>query len=414
MLFFLAIMAVLGLAFSAMSPEARRRLLQLAVDLANQLIDEAVRERPECDAFRRALRARTRWAVVTPALIVLNVTIYLLMVREVGPVNDPETIARWGGNYWLLTRNGDWWRLVTSIFVHAGFFQLLINALGVAQIGLIAERLVGRVIAISVFLTAGVFASLMNLMAHPTATSFGASGAICGLYGLLIASWIWGMRRRSDLSIPLATIKMIAPAASVFVLYNLANDSVATAAELTGVLIGLMWGAVLAKGVNDLKPGIRRVPHLGAAAAVLALVAAVPLRGATDIKPELERAAAVEERTVDAFQKAAERFKSGRITADALAVVIDRTIIPELRVTDARLRALVAVPDVHKPMVAVAQDYVQLRIESWRLRSDYIRKAQRVPAPGAEMAEYRVNNRTIARAEVTERAALEALRKFHN
>ena len=76
------------------------------------------------------------------------------------------------------------------------------------------------------FLIAGVLASLVHLVTHPMATSIGASGAIFGLYGLLLASSIWGMRHRSDVTIPLTAVKTLVPAAAVFILYSLANDSV--------------------------------------------------------------------------------------------------------------------------------------------------------------------------------------------
>jgi hypothetical protein len=100
------------------------------------------------------------------------------------------------------------------------------------------------------------------------------------------------------------------------------------------------------------------------------------------------------------------------MTAEALALLIDRTIIPELQVTAARLKALVGVPKEHQPLVANAEEYVRLRSESWRLRSEWLLKAGRAPRRGTEAAEHRANNRTIARAEETERAALEALERL--
>ena len=54
---------------------------------------------------------------------------------------------------------------------------------------------------------------------------------------------------------------------------------------------------------------------------------------------------------------------------------------------------------------------MRLRSESWRLRSEWLRKAGLEPRRGAEAAQYKANNRTIARAAETERAALEALER---
>ena len=409
---FLALLLVVGVVLTAMAPEARERLRQVVLAALATIKHEATRSRPENEQFREALRARTRWAVVTPALIVVNVTVFFLMVRDAGAVSDPDTMIRWGGNFWLNTRNDEWWRLLTSIFVHTGMFHLLVNIAGLTQIGLILERLAGRLIVVAVFLTAGVFASLVNLNTHPLALGAGASGAIFGLYGLLLASSIWGIRHRSSVTIPLTTVKTLVPAAAVFILYNVANDSLGGAAEIWGLLVGLMWGAVLTKGVSDCKPAARRLAHLTAAAVVIAVLFAIPLRGATDVKPELERTVAAEDRMAAAYRKAAERFRIGATEADELALLIDRTIIPELKVTGARLQALVAVPEEHRPLVATAEEYVRLRSESWRLRSDWLRKAGRAPARGNEAAQHRIDSRTIARAEERERAALEALKKI--
>jgi membrane associated rhomboid family serine protease len=397
-----------------MAPQSRERIRQVVLTSISQVKTEASRSRPEIEQFREALRGRTRWAVVTPALIALNVTVFVLMVFGHGAISDPATLADWGGNFWLGTRNGEWWRLVTSIFVHAGTFHLLVNVAGFVQIGLILERLVGRLIVMAVFLTAGVFASLVNLITDPMGMSFGASGAIFGLYGLLLASSIWGMRHRSSVTIPLRAVNRLAPAAVVFLLYNLASDSLGTAAELTGLFVGLVCGAFLTRGVTERKPGALRVAHVVAAAAVMAVVSAIPLRGVTDVKPELERTIAAEDRMAGAYKKASERFKSGATTAEALALLIDRTIIPELRVTDARLKALAGVPEEHQPLVASAEEYVRLRSESWRLRSEWLHTADIAPRRGSEAAQHRANNRTIGKAEEKQRAALDALERIRS
>lgn len=407
-----AVILVLALVFYSTSPQTRDELIRRAVAGIKQVRHEATRTRPECEQFREALRSRTRWAVVTPALVALNVAVFAFMVSAPGPVGDAETLLDWGGNFWLRTRNGEWWRLAASMFVHAGIFQLLVNVAGFAQIGLILERLVGRLIVAAVFLTAGVFASLVNLTTHPMAMSFGASGAVFGLYGLLLASSIWGIRHRSNVTIPLTIAKTLAPGAGVFILYNLANDSLGGSAELTGFLVGMVCGAVLTRGVSERKPAARRLAHVAATSVVMAVLSAIPLRGVTDVKPELERTVATEARTADAYRKASDRFRNGKMSAEALARLIDQAVMPELQATDERLKALTGVPQQHQSLVTDAEEYVRLRSESWRLRAEWLRKAGKLPRRGAEAAQHRANNRTIAQAEETERAALELLKNI--
>jgi hypothetical protein len=217
-LVFLSLLSIVGMVFIAMAPQARARLREVVLASIIQLKHEAARSRPDIEEFREALRARTRWAFVTPALIAVNVTVFVLMLGGAGALGDPATLAGWGGNYWLGTRNGEWWRLVTSIFVHAGMFHLLVNIAGLTQIGLILERLVGRVIVTRCFYS-GVFA-----VPEPHHASAGheqrRSGGF-GLYGLVLASSIWGCHRRQ---IPLRAATRLVPAAGVHP-YNLARDS---------------------------------------------------------------------------------------------------------------------------------------------------------------------------------------------
>jgi len=65
-----------------------------------------------------------------------------------------------------------------------------------------------------------------------------------------------------------------------------------------------------------------------------------------------------------------------RITAEALAQLIDRTIVPELHAAEARLKELDRVPHEHQPLVAGAEEYFRLRDASWRLRVEGLQKAK--------------------------------------
>ena len=71
--------------------------------------------------------------------------------------------------------------------------------------GEILERLVGPLAFGSVYLAAGVFGGLVSLSAYPVAVTVGASGAIFGLYGLLLATAAWGVIHPTEMSIPLRT-----------------------------------------------------------------------------------------------------------------------------------------------------------------------------------------------------------------
>lgn len=393
MTFLILLIVLAGVAFTAMSAEERVRLARTALAAIREARDVIAERRRQPEPFRDALRARTRWAIVTPALVVLNLTIFVRMLFDSGALGDPAALVVWGGSIGPRTTNGEWWRLVTSLFVHTGFLHLVANMLGLLQLGLLLERLVGRVASAVVYVSAGVFASLARLSALPVDVAVGASGAIFGMYGLLLASAIWSLFNRSAVTIPLRTLKRLVPAAAVFLLYN----GLQSRADHAGFLVGLACGLLLARGISERKPAVRRVAVAMAATAVIAIVTAVPLRGVTDARPEMARVISVEDRTASAYETVRDRFTQGRITAEKLSELIDRTIVPELEETRGRLKVLTGVPEVHQPMVAHAEDYLRLREESWRLRADGLRKA---------------NLLTLRKADDRERAALRIIKKL--
>ena len=89
--------------------------------------------------------------------------------------------------------------------------------------------------------------------------------------------------------------------------------------------------------------------------------------------PEIEGIVAVEERTSKTYRTAADQFTAGRISAEALAEVID-AILPELQAGRGRLELLDRLPREQQPLVAAAKEYLQLRDESWSIRAEALRR----------------------------------------
>ena len=81
-----------------------------------------------------------------------------------------------------------------------------------------------------------------------------------------------------------------------------------------------------------------------AAALVLALGAAVPLRGTGDARSDIERIVALEARTAGVYDAAVDRFRRGQVAATSLARLIDGTIVPELQAARAQLEAVERIP----------------------------------------------------------------------
>ena len=130
---------------------------------------------------------RQYWAV--PLLIDLNLLVWLAMTLSGVSATAPtgHELVRWGSNVSSLTLHGQPWRLVTSLFVHGGFTHLLLNMASLWLLGLLLEARTGGGRLLAAYLASGLGACLATLWYHADGiNSTGASGAIFGLYGVML------------------------------------------------------------------------------------------------------------------------------------------------------------------------------------------------------------------------------------
>jgi rhomboid protease GluP len=130
---------------------------------------------------------RQCWAV--PLLIDLNLLVWLAMTLSGVSATAPSghALAGWGSNVTGLTWPGQPWRLLTSLFVHGGITHLLLNMASLWLLGVLLEARTGGTRLLAAYLASGVAASVATLWYHSGGiNSTGASGAIFGLYGLLL------------------------------------------------------------------------------------------------------------------------------------------------------------------------------------------------------------------------------------
>jgi len=444
-------------AYRMTTPEERKRFYAFAyarsLDFLVDLKAAANRPRPDYDAFRDELRARMRFAAA-----------FVLMLFGAGAISNPETLMAWGASLGIRTTNGEWWRLVTSTFVHSGLLHVLVDLAVLIQLGLILERLVGRLTLAAVYLSAGIFDGLINVSSRPVVVTVSASGAIFGLYGLLLAALFWqtfhGWRRRpaadaqeittyadaqeadaqaysdeyaqaqqadaqvvasNDLRIPPIAMRRLAIGGVVFILYSTFSGH-ATTAEFMGLLVGMMYGVIFARRASECVPKTRTVAYAMGATAALAGIAAFVIGSIADVKPELARVLDLEKSTAAEYRMELDGLKKGRVTAEALARLAEGHIVSEFQEADARLKALSNVPAEHQPALADAREYVRLRSASWAARGMTIRRSyakQPQKPEGADDTAWRIqlqekfrsDSAARARAEGAERESLEALQR---
>jgi rhomboid protease GluP len=186
---------------------------------------------------------------VTTALVAINIGVFVAMVFTGSSIMNPgNEIVRWGANAVELTVGGEYWRLVTAAFVHIGIIHLAFNMWCLLSLGRLSERLFGRWPTAVIYLLTGIGGNLLSVaysLAHePGRVSAGASGAIFGITGAILAGVKFG-----NLSISSGEKRAIFSSVIFFAGFNFflgMSGGVDNMCHLGGFLSGLIIGLPLA------------------------------------------------------------------------------------------------------------------------------------------------------------------------
>ncbi len=213
---------------------------------------------------------------VTSVLIGLNVLVFALMTLfGVSPVSpEIEQLKKWGADWGPLTLTANqYWRILTSNYVHIGIIHIALNMWCLWNLGALAERIFDRWTYVLTYTACGIGGSIVGLWWSPILVAAGASGAIFGIAGALIAALYMGR-----LPVPPSAIKATLRSLLSFAGYNLFFGAVvpgiSNAAHLGGLVTGLGLGAVLAPRLTappDERNSWRRLVFLVAGVLLFAL-----------------------------------------------------------------------------------------------------------------------------------------------
>ncbi|MEO8705797.1 MAG: rhomboid family intramembrane serine protease, partial [Kofleriaceae bacterium] len=212
------------------------------------------------------------WATwsLTASLAVVAAVIHF----GIGPSSDPGVLMRAGAMVRGRIDAGEWWRLISCVFIHVGMVHLAVNAIGLYFLGRIVEELFGISRTIAIYGGAGVAGAIASYLASPVGMSAGASGAIFGVLGAVFieltlhrqryrAAWkrgMWG-----------GLVVVTVAQAGIGFLYPVI-DQWAHGAGLVG---GMMLGAVLSPSVRWARFGLQAGRVLAAAFIAVSVAAAV-------------------------------------------------------------------------------------------------------------------------------------------
>jgi rhomboid protease GluP len=172
---------------------------------------------------------------LTNALIVVNVIAFIWQSTTGGGLNYDH-------GYLLGTavvERGEWWRIITSGFLHGGIAHIALNMLALYQVGNLVELLFGKVRFLLLYFIALIGAGLAVVWFNYTIPTLGASGAIFGLFGALVAVGLrLGARGRS-------LISQVLPVIVLNLVFTFAVPGISAAGHVGGLITGFLAGLVL-------------------------------------------------------------------------------------------------------------------------------------------------------------------------
>jgi len=191
----------------------------------------------------------TRRTTYTYVFFALNILVFLLMALAGGSTNEP-TLMAFGVKSNAEIVKGQWWRFVTPIFIHIGLLHLFFNSYALWIVGPQVEKLYGGGRFVILYVLTGVAGVYGSYLYHPDTISAGASGAIFGLFGVLLA---FGLRYRN--SIPPFFKRAVGTGVLPVIVINLIIGFTVPAIDNSAHIGGLLAGAALGAIIPFQKPG---------------------------------------------------------------------------------------------------------------------------------------------------------------
>lgn len=224
-------------------------------------------------------RAFAHEAPVTAVLLLANLLVFVTIAALGGGVVTARSdlYPGFGSNFGPLTTDGEWWRLATSAFIHFGLLHFAMNMFALWDAGRLVESLYGSASFAVLYLASGVAGSLASVAWNPWVHSAGASGAIFGVLGALLAYAL-----KPGMGLDPATLRRHRIAAVVFIVYafafGLVGEGIDNAAHFGGLVAGVALGYVLARPVAERPRAFGSGRAFAATAVIVLLLAAIASR----------------------------------------------------------------------------------------------------------------------------------------
>ena len=351
---------------------------------------------------------------VTALMVCLNLAAFAAMLLNGGGFwHSPNHVQlAWGAGFGPATKDGEWWRLATAMFLHFGVVHLLMNMAALWEAGRLVERLYGSLRFLVIFVLSGLTGNGVSLIAQgDQAVAGGASGAVFGIYGALLV-YLWRERDQVNRTEFRWLFGGAALFAGVTIALGFFIKGIDNAAHIGGLLTGAVIGLALARPLAAGSPANRRGKWAAAAAYAVAVVVLLHWIPEPTYNWQEEKLARVEIRhfldeeklLMERWQRLLDKGRRGGASFEQLASEIESDIASEYRQNFEQLSALHLDPAApSNETLEVLKKYAQLRSEASQAlaealrgndparirdalelarRAPYVVRGQEPPAPG--------------------------------
>ena len=180
---------------------------------------------------------------LTYTLMILNILIFI--VPQIFTVWF-EPIYQEGAlnGYWVVIE-GQIYRLLTSIFLHADAMHIVMNMLSIYMVGTMVERLFSKVSYLSIYFISAFFGSFASIYMHLGGWAVGASGAIFGLFGALAGfAWVHKETHKEEF---MHFMRQFGVILLINLVLGFVIPDIDVSAHVGGLVTGIIGGMILAK-----------------------------------------------------------------------------------------------------------------------------------------------------------------------